>query len=554
MDSYGELHSLLQETVEEIVQLEETVGDVALIAGQSSEALEQQRQKLGHLQDDVMWARMLPLGEVLNRFPRILRDLSTAYNKPVDLKINGAGILVDKAAIEKLYDPLLHLMRNAFDHGIELPEVRMGQGKRPQGQIEIRAYHQGSQTIIEVRDDGQGINLDRIRSKAQSLRLLSPEQLAIASPSRLIELLFEPGFSTAAQVSELSGRGVGLDVVRSQVRSLKGTVTVTSEPGCGTTFTLRIPLTLTIAKLLVCFVGTTVFALPSDSIAEILIPQPDQVKLSGGNRFLLWQEQIVPAHRLSELLDYACPLPTAVPNRVASVSAPEEWAPPMLLIEQDRQILAIEVDRLVTEQELVIKPLGTAIAPPSYIFGCTILGDGSLIPVIDGVALLDLFMNKTQTGISAATQTNLFAPAKTNSSSMSADAPPSLPGQRDIAPTLLVVDDSITVRQTLILTLQKAGYRVLQARDGREAIDQLQQNSTVGLVICDIEMPNMNGFEFLSYRRQDPLISKIPVVMLTSRSSEKHRQLAMYSGANGYFTKPYIEQEFLAALKELILK
>jgi chemotaxis family two-component system sensor histidine kinase/response regulator PixL len=303
-------------------------------------------------------------------------------------------------------------------------------------------------------------------------------------------------------------------------------------------------------------VGTTAFALPSDSIAEILIPQPDQVKLSGGNRFLLWQEQIVPAHRLSELLSYACPLPTAVPNQaLASVPAPEEWAPPMLLIEQDRQFLAIEVDRLVTEQELVIKPLGAAITSPGYIYGCTILGDGSLIPVIDAVALLDLFMSKTQTGVSAATQANLLAPPETaDSSSMDADTPPSSPRQKDIAPTLLVVDDSITVRQTLMLTLQKAGYQVLQARDGREAIDQLQRNSTVGLVICDIEMPNMNGFEFLSYRRQDPVISKIPVVMLTSRSSEKHRQLAMYSGANGYFTKPYIEQEFLAAIKELILK
>jgi len=554
MDSYGELNSLLQATFEEIVQLEETAGDVVLLAGQSSQTIEQQRQMLGHLRDDVMWARMLPLAEVLNRFPRTLRDLSTSYEKPVDLKLSGTGVLVDKAALEKLYDPLLHLLRNAFDHGIEPPEERNRLGKRSPGQIEIRAYHQGSQTIIEVRDDGQGINLERIRSKALTLGIFSPEQVAAASPSRLLELLFEPGFSTAAQVSQLSGRGVGLDVVRAQVRSLKGSVSVTTEPGRGTTFALRIPLTLTIAKLLICVVGSTAFAFPCDSIAEILIPQPNEVKQFGGQRFLQWREQLVTVHHLGELLNYACPTPASASNRaLAAIPAPEDWALPMLLIEREQQVLALEIDRLVTEQELVIKPLGGAIAPPKgLIYGCSILGDGSLIPVIDGTALLESFMSQSPKAITVITDADL-------SPSMTADIASRLSGepggessvQRDIAPTLLVVDDSMTVRQTLTFTLQKAGYRVLQARDGREAIDQLQQ-STIQLVICDIEMPNMNGFEFLSYRRTDPLLSKIPVVMLTSRSSNKHRQLAMHSGANAYFTKPYIEQEFLAGIKDLI--
>jgi len=505
---------------------------------------------LGHLRDDLMWARMLPLGEVLNRFPRILRDLSTSYDKPVDLKLSGTGVLVDKAALEKLYDPLLHLLRNAFDHGIEPPELRVEQGKRSQGQIEIRAYHQGSQTIIEIADDGRGLNLDRIRSKAVDLGLLSPDQLATTSTSRLLELLFEPGFSTAPQVSELSGRGVGLDVVRSQLRSLKGTVAVTSEPGQGTTFTLRIPLTLTIAKLLVCYVGSTAFALPSDSIEEILIPQAGEVKQSGRQRFLYWRDQIVPAYHLSELLEYACPLPEVIPSlALVTVPSPDDWASPMLLLKQDQQVLALEIDRLVTEQELVIKPMGAAIAPPSYIYGCTILGDGSLIPVIEAAALLNSFVSESKTGTANSMTVGGKLPQFGVSMNLSLSTSSSSPFQRDIQPTLLVVDDSIAVRQTLALTLQKAGYRVLQARDGREAINQLQQNSTIQLVVCDIEMPNMNGFEFLSHRRQDPLLSKIPTVMLTSRSSDKHRRLAMHLGASAYFTKPYIEQEFLVALK-----
>ncbi|PSB29361.1 hybrid sensor histidine kinase/response regulator [Chlorogloea sp. CCALA 695] len=549
MDSYGELHSLLQKTFEETVQLEETVGDVVLLAGQSSQSVDKQRQMLSHLRDDLMWARMLPIGEVLNRFPRMLRDLSTSYDKPAELKINGAGVLVDKAALEKLYDPLLHLIRNSFDHGIERPEVRREQGKLERGQIEIKAYHQGSQTIVEVRDDGRGINLERIRSRAVEMGLLAEEKADTASTSALLELMFEPGFSTASQVSELSGRGVGLDVVRSQLRSLKGSVSVISESGEGTCFTLRIPLTLTLAKLLVCFVGNSAFALPSDSIKEILIPQPEQVKFSGGKRFLHWQGHIAPAYHLSDLLNYACPISDSLPSQaLVAVPSPDDWAAPMLLLEQDGQILALEIDRLVTEQELVIKPMGEAIASPSYIYGCTIVGDGSLIPVIDGAALLESFVGNGKH--KSITISNALLPMANGDGVVST---PALPPQRIMAETVLVVDDSITLRQTLALTFEKAGYRVLQARDGREAIEQLQKNSaTINLVVCDVEMPNMNGFEFLSQRRQDPVLSKPPVVMLTSRSSDKHRMLAKQLGAKEYFTKPYIEQEFLTAISNII--
>ena len=550
MDSYGELHSIVQTTIEEMAQLEETVVDVVLLAGQSSQTLEKQRQMLGHLRDDLMWARMLPLSEILNRFPRMLRDLSMSYQKQVELKLSGTGVLVDKAVLEKLNDPLVHLVRNAFDHGIETPEDRRQQGKPEQGIIEIRAYHQGSQTIIEVRDNGRGVNLERIRAKAIEKGLLSAEQAETANPNRLLEVLFEPGFSTASQVSQLSGRGVGLDVVRDQLRSLKGSVTITSEPGEGTVFTLRIPLTLSIAKLLICFVGSNVFAVPSDSIAELLIPQPEQVKLSGGKRFLHWQGQILPAYRLSQLLNYACPLPEAPPSQaLTAVPTPDDWASPMLLLEQDDRMIALEIDRLVTEQELVIKPFGAALTPPSYIYGCTIWGDGCLIPVFDAAGLLNAFFGETKSESGAVAMPSL--PVADLCEEGSGSIPTAVPAAISV-PTVLVVDDSITVRQTLVLTLQKADYKVLQARDGREGINQLQKNPNIQLVISDVEMPNMNGFEFLSHRRTDPQISKIPVVMLTSRSSEKHRQLAMHLGAKHYFTKPYIEQEFLAAIKNIL--
>ncbi|PSB05148.1 hybrid sensor histidine kinase/response regulator [Merismopedia glauca] len=545
MDSYGELHNLLQDTLEEMVQLEEVVGDVTLISGQSSETLEGQRRMVSNLREDLMWARMMPIGEVLNRFPRLMRDLSNSYQKPVDLKLLGTGVLVDKAAIEKLNYPLMHLLRNAFDHGIEQAEVRRQQNKPERGQVEIRAYHRGSNTIIEIRDDGKGIDFERLRAKAIELEWITAEQASLVSSSQLLEFLFQPGFSTASQVSELSGRGVGLDVVRSELRSVKGTVSVTSELGKGTTFTLKVPLTLNIAKLLVCSVGTTIYAIPSDSIEEIIIPQPQQIKRSGHQRFLHWRNQIVPAYHTSDLISYSCRLPESLPHQsiMGSVPTPEEWAPPMLLIRVDRHLIAIEVDRLVLEQELVIKPLGSAIAPPGYIYGCSIMGDGSLVPVIDVSNLVLQVLDRGQANpiaIRATPQPSISTPTLSEAS------------PQNNSNLVLVVDDSITLRQTLALTLQKANYRVLQARDGREALEQLQKNAQIRLVICDIEMPNMNGFEFLSQRRQDPNISKIPVVMLTSRSSDKHKKLAMHLGAKDYFTKPYIEQEFLGVIQKLI--
>ena len=559
LDTYGVLHMKLQALLEDMMQLEESVDDIVLFARATDQTLEQQRQMLTQLRDELMWARMLPLAEVLNRFPRMLRDLCTSYHKQVRLKLFGTSVLVDKAALEKLYDPLLHLLRNAFDHGIESPEIRRAKGKPEQGQIEIRAYHRGSQTIIEVRDDGQGLNLERIRTRALELGLLNAEQLATITNNHLFELIFEPGFSTKSQVSELSGRGVGLDVVRSQMRTLKGTITVSSFPGEGTTFTLRLPLTLTIAKLLVCFSGSTALALPSDSIEEIVIPKADQIKQTGAQRFLHWREEIVPTYRLTELLNYTCPLPeTSASRALSTLPSPASWALPMLVLRQEQNFVALEIDRLVTEQELVIKPFGDAIAPPSCTYGCTILGDGSLIPVIDAAVLLEqlLRQNTATSSITTAlkeTSATAFDWLGASAAKKNASVSQSKANVKTLkAPTILVVDDAAALRRTLALSLERAGCRVLQARDGREAIEQLQTSASVELVVCDIEMPNMNGFEFLSTRRQDPELLKIPVVMLTSRSNDKHRWLAMQLGATAYFTKPYLEQEFLVAIKHMI--
>ncbi|PSR17643.1 hybrid sensor histidine kinase/response regulator, partial [filamentous cyanobacterium CCP3] len=549
MDTYTALYTHTQTLLEEMVQLEEAAADISLFNRQTDQLLGQHRKMLSQVQDDLMYARMVPLGQVLNRFPRVLRDLSTTYGKPAELSLEGTALLVDKAVLEKLYDPLLHLLRNGFDHGLEPAKERDRQGKPPVGQITMRACYRGRQIDIEVSDDGRGIDLERVRQRLADLGWLSAAELTTATTDQLYRYLFEPGFSTAQQISDLSGRGVGLDVVQDQLQRLKGTVTVQSVPGAGTRFTLSLPMTLSLVNLLICFVGSTPIAFRSDSITEILVPRSHQLDQQPDQTWLTWHDQQVPVYGLSDLLSYRCLRPELPLSQVlAAVPSPADWEAPVLILDRgDRQLgaasdqryVAIQVDRLVTEQESVIKPFGTALSPPPYAYGCTVLGDGSVIPVIDGQAFLDNLLSHPETAKPAVVE-----------QTASPTAP--IPQLKLRAATVLVVDDAITSRRTLALSLERAGYRVLQARDGQEALEQLEQNPTVGLIVCDIEMPNMNGFEFLTARRQNPTLADVPTLMLTSRSNDKHRWLAMQLGATDYFTKPYLEQEFLSAIRAAI--
>jgi chemotaxis family two-component system sensor histidine kinase/response regulator PixL len=541
MDSYGTLSGQLQEILEEMMQLEEAVDDVVLFARAANQTVDAQKQMLFSLRDELMWARMLPLGEILQRFPRLLRDMASKFNKPVQIKLHGTGVLVDRLALEKLYDPLLHLLRNAFDHGIEDGETRLAMGKPATGTIEVHAYHQGNQTIIEMRDDGGGLNREKILRRAVERGLVTQERGQRLTTEQIDNLIFEPNFSTADQVSELSGRGVGLDVVRQQLQALKGTIVVSSRPGRGTVFSLRLPLTLTIAKLLVCLVGQdqggpTAIAIPSDSVAELMVPAATQIKTSGGQRFLHWQELTIPIYSLTQLLPYHCPLSEQQTSKLlTTVPQPDNWHLPLVLLRLGQQYYALEVNRLVTEQELVIKPFSSLLPAPSYLYGATILADGTLIPVVNGALLLEWHWQKGTDNLAMAD--GGMEPLPT-------------PGRR--AKTILVVDDSAALRRTLAFTLERSGYRVMQAKDGQEALKTLAQAGEVDLIICDVEMPNLNGFEFLGQRRRNADLLKIPVAMLTSRGSEKHRQLAKTLGANAYFTKPYIEQQFLGAVQELL--
>lgn len=555
LDRYSELHLLLQSVLEEMVQMEEASDSIDLLTRQSSQILEKQHRLLNTVQEDMQEARMSPLGDIFYRFSPLLQQLSIAHKKPVQLTLLGTDVLVDRALTEKLYDPLLHLVRNAFDHGIEPAEIRTQHGKEPTGNIEICAYHQGNQTIIEVRDDGGGIDLNRVRQRAVELHWISAEQASNLTESEVLDLLFQPGFSTAGKLSDLSGRGVGLDVVRTQMKALSGSVIILSQPQKGTTFLLQFPLSLTMAKLMICEAGGAVYALLSDAIEQILIPKFDQIQFNNGQRVLHLNQggiqSIVPAYTMTELLGIR-----SKEQESANKGQPKN---PMLLLRQRSQtglretseLVGLEVDHILGEQELVIRPLGKAIAPPSYVYGGSTLADGRLTLVIDSIALVNSWLHQLS-GKFQAVDLRYQIESKTSGLNLQSGISNSQLKQLPRAKVVLVVDDSISVRQTLALMLQKAGYKVVQAQNGREALQQLQHHPEIGLVICDIEMPSMNGFEFLSYCRQDEQLSKLPIVMLTSRTAEKHRRLACELGAVGYFNKPFREEEILSAIADLI--
>lgn len=554
--------NILQSLLDQTVQLTETAEAIHLLTGQGNQLLEKQHHLLTSTQDALIQARMLPLNDIFGRFPHTLQQLETLHSKPVALKLQGGDVWVDKIVAEKLFDPLLHLIRNAFDHGIEAPAIRRQRGKGERGLISLSAYHQGRHLVIEVQDDGNGLDFDQIRQRAVQQQRVSVEQANRLSQEQLADLLFEPGFSTAAQVSDLSGRGVGLDVVRNQSDTLQGTVTVRSEQYRGTTFTLRIPLNLTIAQLFVCEADRRTYALLDSAIEQILIPQSSQVQERNGGRFLRWNQGedklLIPIYSLTEALVYEAPSPTFSPPSADAISViTPESTRPVILIRCQNQLLGLEVDRLVSEQKLVIRPLGAVIHAPQYVQGATTLADGKLALVIDVITLLQRVVDDAQANRSASHWTHpvpaILPPSESPLLPQSAVPPALAPELRAASNAkILIIEDSITTRQSLKLTLEKAGYQVLQAQDGREGLDRFQQQPDVRCVVCDLEMPGMNGFEFLRQRQQIAPLADIPVLILSSRSDEQHRLLASQLGATIYMVKPFMEQKLLKIIASLL--
>jgi chemotaxis protein histidine kinase CheA/ActR/RegA family two-component response regulator len=535
MDKFTPVHLISQQMIELTVRIRESTSDIEFVVDSSTEVTRSLRQITSQLQEDLNKSRMLPFSHTSDRLQRGVRDNGLKYGKEVELRVEGSDTLIDKVILESLSDPLIHMVNNAIAHGIESPADRQAAGKPVDGVINIKATHQGTQTIISVQDDGAGIDTERVKNKAIEKGIITPAKAVTMTKQEVYELLFLPSFSTKDQADELAGRGVGMDVVLSSLQEIRGTITTESKLGKGTTFTIRLPLALSITKALMASNNDVGIAFPMDGIEDSLEVKPYSIiEGEAGQKFFPWRDQQMPFRPLSDLLSFNRPM-----KRVNYYSTGQEEAEKtvsIIVLRSGIELVAVEIDRVIGEQEIVIKPLQGPAPKPLGIAGATVLGDGRIIPIADVLELVELATGKLEKQV--------------NQTWSIGDMPEDQSAQRE--PMVLVVDDSITVRQLLSLTFTKAGYRVEQARDGQEAWDKLRAGLPCDIIFCDIEMPRMDGLELLSKVQGDDTLRQIPMAMLTSRGSDRHRQIASQLGASGYFIKPYLEDALLEAVKRML--
>ncbi|BAY11713.1 hybrid sensor histidine kinase/response regulator [Calothrix sp. NIES-2098] len=536
MDRFTPFHTLSQEMIEMIVRVRESASDIDFVTEETERVARQFRQVTTQLQEGLTRARMVPFSQAIDRLRRGVRDNAIKYGKQVELIIEGGDTLIDKMILDHLTDPLTHMLNNAIAHGIETPEVRQATGKKPVGEIAIRAFHQGNQTVISVGDDGAGIDTERIKAKALKLGMLTPAEAKTITRPEIYDLLFQSGFSIKDQADEISGRGVGMDVVRSEISEIRGTVNTDSTLGKGTTFTIRLPLTLSICKALCCVSDKARIAFPMDGVEDTLdIPVKNIQQNADGQTFIPWRDTVLPFRPLKELLAF---------NRQISRGSVyggtrDDDMVSVVVVRSANNLIALQIDLVLSEQEIVIKQFEGPAPKPLGVAGATVLGDGRIMPIADVLEIMDIFqgrISKQSGGIWQQKATPIT---------------PEVPAVK-IDPTVLIVDDSITVRELLSLTFNKAGYRVEQARDGQEAWDKLRSGLPCDIVFCDIEMPRCDGLELLSRIQKDNNLNHLPIAMLTSRGADKHRQMAIQLGASGYFTKPYLEEALLEAAVRML--
>ena len=536
MDRYDDFSILSRSLTEISADVNEVLGQLGGFMGRVDADIDEFTKLAHHLQDQITQARMVPIGNLYTRLSRTVRDAAKATGKEVDLILEGADTELDNNIIQQISDPLIHIVRNAVAHGIEDPSERQQAGKNPQGRIVVRAYHRGNHIFIEVEDDGQGIDLEKIRSRALEAGFTTPDQARQMSERDLRDLLFLPGFSTVREKTELAGRGVGLDVVKSSIDALNGEVEVRGEVHQGACFTLKVPLTLIISQALFVRCGTSVFALPLAFVEEIRRVRPEEIEDVGGKLLTRVREEIIDVVRLDVRL--AFPLLETASGYFR-----------MVIVNVSGRRVGIVVEDVLRKDEVVIKSLGEFLRNVKLFPGASIAPDGSLILLLDlhRLAAQELSEHATVTATPAAAR--VFAPgaAAVASGSIPAEAIDEVHEER----VVVVADDSISVRKFVARMLEKAGYCVRLASDGLEAAEIVVQ-SGAHLVVTDLEMPRMNGYELMSHLRQNPETRRIPVMVVTSRAGAKHRDRAMKEGAVAFLTKPVQEEQLLAAVSKII--
>lgn len=514
-----ELTRLLAESVNDV----ETTRDALLARfDEVDDALLQQARVNRALQDGLMRARMVTLKTIEERLHRVLRRAAKETRRRAHLEVNGRDLEIDRAVLDRLIAPLEHLIRNAVAHGIESPEVREAAGKSPYGEVRLSARREANEIVIELADDGRGIDTVAVHARAVSLGWVDPDTPVDAA--RCFEWLFRPGFSTAEVVTELAGRGVGLDVVRSDLSDIGGRVTVASEPGRGTRFELRLPQTLGVASAVLVRAAGQTWAIPAGQVRvlrEVSTAELETLRHAGR---VSVGDQAVP------LAELECYLPPAAEGQTPPRDASGRHT--LLIVQSGVSQWVLAVDAIEGQIDAVLKPIGPLLARVAGVAGATVLGDGRVALILDLGRLLSREPRRS---------TPRGDVVKDNASSAAAPQPP----------LVMIVDDSLTVRKVTSRFLIRQGYRVETAKDGIEAMERLQKDPLPAVMLLDVEMPRMDGFEVTQRVRSDSRLAALPIIMITSRIADKHREHARALGVDVYMGKPYQEDALLAHIERL---
>jgi chemosensory pili system protein ChpA (sensor histidine kinase/response regulator) len=536
MDRYDDFNILSRSMAEISADVNEVLTQLEGYINRVEGDIDEFTKLAHHLQDEFTAARMVPIGTLYSRLSRAVRDAAQSAAKQVDLDFVGNETELDNNIIQQISDPLVHLVRNSVAHGIERPDARAATGKSETGKVSLRAYHRGNHIYIEVEDDGAGIDYGRVKQAAVERGLVSQDTAERLTERDLREMLFHPGFSTAPSKTELAGRGVGLDVVRANLNQLNGEIEITSTRGEGTKFTLKVPLTLIISPALFVRTGGASYALPLGVVEEIRRIRADEIEDVGGKLLTKVRDVVTEVVRLDTYLG----LPPLEPINGYFR---------MVVANTGSRQIGLVVEEVLGKDEIVIKNLGEYLRRVKLFPGTTIAPDGSLILLIDLNRMVAAEPTERRTLQASASAARIFAPGAEAIArgTIPTDAIDRVEHER----VIVVADDSISVRKFVGRMLEKNGYRVKLAADGLEAAELVAQHGC-HLVITDLEMPRMTGYELMVQLRQSPSTRRIPVMVVTSRAGAKHRDRAIKEGAVSFLTKPVQEDQLIAAVEQLI--
>ncbi|WP_156969002.1 response regulator, partial [Arenimonas metalli] len=510
-----QLSRSLSESAADLVSLQGSLDD---LTRQYETLLLQQSRVSSDLQEGLMRTRMVPFDALVPRLRRVLRQSGSETGKQVNLKVDGASGEMDRNVLDRMTAPLEHMLRNAVAHGLELPADRKKANKPEEGLVRVQVQREGSEVVLKISDDGRGLDKEAIRRKAIERGLLKAD--AEVSDATLYGFILETGFSTAATVSRLAGRGVGMDVVYSEIRQLGGSLSIESEVGKGSTFTIRLPFTLAVTQAVFVKIGDTSFAVPIASVQGVGRMSRAELdkQLATEHPSFTYAGESYAIHDLGTLIGHA------------PAKAQDSLQMPLLLARSGDLRAAICIDQVLGSKEIVVKPVGPQVNSIPGIFGATIMGDGRVVVILDVAPLV-----RRQASIDRSIELVPAAPA---------------PAARRI-PAVMVVDDSITMRKVTGRVLERHNMEVLTAKDGVDAIEKMAER-VPDLMLLDIEMPRMDGYELAQNMKSDPRLKDVPIIMITSRTGDKHRQRAFDIGVNRYLGKPYQEVELMRNVFEML--